>query len=69
MKHDMTIEQAVARLEQLMQAANIKDDPLLDYVVELANENERLKKSLLKLRQTSYAKASMHSKLSDALRE
>jgi len=66
-------EQAVTRLESLFQKCNERDEALLAHVKQLALENEQLKRTLHKLRASSAMKqnttSTMHSKLTDALRE
>ena len=67
------IEEAIARLENLFQKSGIQDEALSQYIQQLAVENSRLKLSLHKLRTTQASNtntiSSMHSKLTDALRE
>lgn len=66
-------EEAVAKLEAIFQKHNERDEALLAYIKQLAIENEQLKRSLHKLRTNNAMKhnttSSMHSKLTDALRE
>lgn len=67
-----TLEEAQTRLEQLFETCGKRDDGLTSYIQQLAHENEQLKRSLHKLRVSkinSAAASSMHSKLSEALRE
>lgn len=68
-----TMEEAVSRLEHLFQISGIQDKSLIAYIEQLAAENNQLKLSLHKLRTSQATKAnttsSMHSKLTDALRE
>lgn len=65
--------EAVAKVETLLQKCNEQDDELVSYIRQLALENEQLKRSLHKLRTSKagngQAASSMHSKLTDALRE
>lgn len=73
MKVILSTEEALNRLEQLFQASQIQDAELVKYIEHLAAENEQLKLTLHKLRTTIAQKgntiSSMHSKLTDALRE
>ncbi|MCM3632305.1 MULTISPECIES: hypothetical protein [Paenibacillus] len=68
-----TAQEAISRLEHLFHTSGMKDEALLAYIEQLASENNKLKLSLHKLRASQSSKAhttsSMHSKLTDALRE
>lgn len=73
MKAIQSTDEALSRLEQLCQANQIQDVELVRYIQQLAAENDQLKLTLHKLRTTIAQKgnttSSMHSKLTDALRE
>jgi len=73
MQSIQTTQEAVSRLEHLFQISGVQDESLIAYIQQLAAENNKLKLSLHKLRTSQAAKAntisSMHSKLTDALRE
>lgn len=73
MKPILTHEEANRRLETLFQQAQIRDEELQQYIKQVITENDALKLSLHKLRTAQASKAnttsSMHSKLTDALRE
>lgn len=73
MRTIQTLEEALARVEDLFQKCDERDDSLLVYMRQLVAENEQLKRSLHKLRASKGIKgtttSSMHSKLTDALRE
>lgn len=73
MKPILTHEEATTRLENLFQQAQVHDDELKQYLKQLIAENDTLKLTIHKLRTAQASKAnttsSMHSKLTDALRE
>ena len=72
MKQINNLEQALERLELLMKKADYNDTELKQYIIDLHQEQKELSKTVLKLRQAknkTNTTSSMHSKLTDALRE
>lgn len=68
----VSLNDAINRLDKLMLQAGTQDEELRNYVLALYAEKQGLVQKLTKLRQTSAKQdttSSMHSKLSDALRE
>ena len=67
-----SLNEAMHRLDILMQQAGIQDEALKAYVIALHTEKQNLVQKLAKMRQSTTkhdTTSSMHSKLSDALRE
>ena len=73
MKVNLASAQALEKLDQLFQQCGQKDEELIQYVQALALENEQLQRNIMKLRSNASTKShtisSMHTKLTDALRE
>lgn len=67
-----SLNEALDRLEIIMQQAGVDDTELKAYIVELHTEKQNLVQKVNKLRQSTLKSntiSSMHSKLTDALRE
>lgn len=67
-----SLNEALDRLDTLMKQAGINDEDLKKYICQLHAERQNLTQKLNKMRLTSNkadTTSSMHSKLTDALRE